>query len=110
MEKYDVIIVGAGFAGISAASFAGAWGLKTLVLDDEKPPQLWSYPGRSFLWTMSGAELIQKIVKETKRRGVEIHVGERVMDLEINGGGENCENFGKRIFLRSINRSHGPKM
>lgn len=83
MENYDVIVVGAGFAGMSAALFTGAWGLKTLVLEAEKPPHLWSYPGRSFLWTLSGVELIQRMVEEAKRHGVEIHVGERVTDLEI---------------------------
>jgi thioredoxin reductase (NADPH) len=83
LENYDVIVVGAGFAGMSAALFTGVWGLKTLVLEAEKPPQLWSYPGRSFLWTLSGAELIQRMVEEAKRNKVEIHVGERVTDLEM---------------------------
>ncbi|MDH7477593.1 MAG: FAD-dependent oxidoreductase [Candidatus Bathyarchaeota archaeon] len=83
MEDYDVIVVGAGFAGVSAALFTGAWRLKTLVLEAEKPPQLWSYPRRSFLWTLSGSELIQNMVEEAKRHGVEIHVRERVTDLEI---------------------------
>lgn len=83
MEHYDVVIVGAGFAGVSAPLFTGAWGLKTLVLEAEKPPKLWSYPGRGFLEAMSGAELIQMMVEEAKRRGVEIYVGERAIDLEI---------------------------
>ncbi|MDI6905199.1 MAG: FAD-dependent oxidoreductase [Candidatus Bathyarchaeia archaeon] len=83
MKDHDVIIVGAGFAGISAALFTGVWGLKTLVLEAEKPPKLWSYLRRGFLGTMSGAELIQRMVKEAKRHGVEIHVGEKVTDLEI---------------------------
>jgi len=83
LEHYDVVIVGAGFAGVSAAFFTGAWGPKTLVLEAEKPPKLWSYPRRGFLGTLSGAELIQRMVDEAKRRGVEIHVGERVTDLEI---------------------------
>jgi len=83
LEDYDVVIVGASFAGVAAAFFTGAWGLKTLVLEAEKSPQLWSYPGRGFLGTLSGAELIQRMVEETKRYGVEIHVGERVTDLEM---------------------------
>jgi len=82
LEHYDVVIVGAGFAGMSAAVFTGVRGLKTLVLEAEKPPVLWSYPRRGFLATMSGAELIQRMVGEAKRHGVEIHVGERVIDLE----------------------------
>ena len=85
LEHYDVVIVGAGFAGVSAPLFAGAWGLKTLVLEAEKPPKLWSYPGGGFLGAMSGVELIQMMVEEAKRRGVEIYVGERVTDLKIRG-------------------------
>jgi thioredoxin reductase (NADPH) len=82
--EYDVIVVGGGFAGLSAAFFTSAWGeLDTLVLEAESPPNLWSYPGRGFLGIMSGAELIQRMVEEAKRRGVEIHAGERATDLEI---------------------------
>jgi len=83
LEEHDVVIIGAGFAGVSAASFTGTWGLKTLVLEAQKPPELWSYPRRGFLRTLSGGELIQGMVEGTKRCGVEIHVGERVTDLEI---------------------------
>lgn len=86
MKDHDVIIVGAGFAGISAAFFTSAWGvLKTLVLEAEKPPKLWSYPRRDFIEGTSGSELIQRMVEEAKRCGVEIRVGERVIDLEIRG-------------------------
>ena len=81
--EYDVIVVGGGFAGLSAALFTGALGLKTLVLEAETPPTLWSYPRRGFLGTISGAELIQRMVDEAKRREVEIHIGERTIDLEI---------------------------
>jgi len=81
--EYNVIIVGGGFAGMSAASFTRAWGLKTLVLDLEAPPNLWSYPGRAFLKAMSGAELIRALVDEAKRSEVEIHTGERAIDLDI---------------------------
>lgn len=82
--EYDVIVVGGGFAGLSAAFFTSAWGgFKTLVLEAETPPTLWSYPRRGFLGTMSGAELIQRMVQEAEGRGVEIHVGERAIDLEM---------------------------
>jgi len=82
--EYDQIVIGGGFAGLSAALFADALGLKTLVLEADESPTIWSYPRRSFLGTMSGAELVQKMVEEAKRRGVEIHVGEGAIDLEID--------------------------
>lgn len=82
--EYDVIVVGGGFAGLSAAFFTSAWGeLKTLVLEAETPPTLWSYPRRGFLGTMSGAELIQRIVEEAKRYGAEVRTGEKAIDLKI---------------------------
>lgn len=95
--KYDVIVVGGGFAGLSAALFAGIWRLKTIVLEAETLPTLWSYPRRGFLGTISGAELIQRMVDEAKQRGVEIHTGERVIDLKI--GEKNCENSEKKLRL-----------
>ena len=87
---YDVIVVGGGFAGISASFVTSAWGrLRTLVLEAEKPPDLWSYPRRHCsLMGMSGADLIQRMVEEAKSRGVQIHTGERVVDLRISKGGE----------------------
>jgi thioredoxin reductase (NADPH) len=81
--RYDVIVVGGGFAGISAAIFTAAWNLKTLVLEAKTPPDLWSYPRRGFLGTMSGAELIQRLVDEAKSCGVEIRTGKRAVDLEM---------------------------
>lgn len=81
--EHDVIVIGGGFAGASAALFTGAWGLNTLILEAEKPPKLWSYPGRGFLGTISGAELIRRMIEEAKRHGVEIHVGEKVISLDL---------------------------
>jgi len=48
LKDYDVVIIGAGFAGVSAALFTGTMGLKTLLLEAEGPPKLWSYPRRTF--------------------------------------------------------------
>jgi len=81
--EYDVIVVGGGFAGLSAALFTGGWGLKTLVLEAENHPSLWSYPRRKFLETMSGTEIVQRMVEEAKRDGTDIHTGERAVDLDM---------------------------
>jgi len=84
MEDYDVIIVGAGPAGLSAALFTGVMNLRALVLEAEKPPKLWSYPRRTFLLEgISGAEFIQKIVEQAKRCEVEIHTEEKAIDVEL---------------------------
>jgi thioredoxin reductase len=64
--SYDVVVIGGGFAGLSAALFTATWNLKTLVLEAKGPPDLWSYPRREFLGTMSGAELVRRLVEEAK--------------------------------------------
>ncbi len=83
--KYDVIVIGAGFAGLSASLFTRLMRLKTLVLEAESPPQLWSYPRRDF-WPegVTGAELVERMLEQAKRLKVEIHTGEKVIDLDLN--------------------------
>lgn len=86
MEDYDVIIVGAGFAGLSAALFTGTMGVKTLILEADGPPKLWSYPRRTFwLEGISGAALIKRIVDQAKQRSVEIRTDEKVIDITSDG-------------------------
>lgn len=64
LVDYDVVVVGAGLAGLSAALFTGVMRLKTLVLEAEKPPKLWSYPRRTFLLEgVPGAQLVQGMVE-----------------------------------------------
>ncbi len=83
--KYDVIVIGAGFAGLSSSLFTRLMCLKTLVLETESPPKLWSYPRRDFLLEgISGAELIERMLEQAKRLKVEIHAGEKVIDLDLN--------------------------
>ena len=86
LEDYDVVIVGAGFAGVSAALFTGVMKLKTLVLEAEESPKLWSYPKRTFwLEGVSGAELIKKMLEQAKQYGVEIRTNEKVIDIASDG-------------------------
>jgi len=71
---YDVIIVGAGPAGISAAIFAARRELKTLVVSKDLggqaalSPMIENYPGFE---KISGAELAVQMEKQAKNFGVE---------------------------------------
>ena len=65
MEKWDVLIIGAGSAGLAAGIYAVRSGLKTLILDEKfaggtitDAPTIVNYPGFS---EISGAELAQKM-------------------------------------------------
>ncbi|MBR5108849.1 MAG: FAD-dependent oxidoreductase [Clostridia bacterium] len=80
MERYDVIVCGAGFAGVAAATEAGRLGCRVLVVEEE------GYPGGSMTACGTGPmmtfhagkkqvirgitdELIQRLVKKTCLQG-----------------------------------------
>ncbi len=89
MTSYDIIIVGGGPAGLTAAIYAGRAKLKTLLLD-KKPPggqlndttEVENFPG--FDQPILGPELMQRMVRQAERFAVEIKIAE-VQDVVISG-------------------------
>ncbi len=86
-ETYDIIIVGAGPAGLTAAIFACRGGAKVLVLEEfQVGGQLLladiveNYPGFS---KITGVELAQEIYKQAKKEGAEILIGYKVKEIRI---------------------------
>ncbi|MBN1792802.1 FAD-dependent oxidoreductase [Candidatus Woesearchaeota archaeon] len=81
---YDVIIIGAGFAGYSAAIYAARYNLKTLVVAKElggmilEAHAVENYPG---FRKVSGMELMQKFEEQARDLGAEIEMNE-VVGLE----------------------------
>ena len=81
---YDVIIIGAGAAGLSAAIYTCRRKLKTLVISLDKGGQtlltshIENYPGFN---TEHGANLMKIFEKQAKQEGAEIIMG-RVIKLE----------------------------
>ena len=75
MKKYDVIIVGAGIAGLTAALYAARQKLSTLVISSDLGGQLLltneiqNFPG---FMSISGLELIRKVEEQAKTYGAEI--------------------------------------
>ncbi|MDR0372888.1 MAG: FAD-dependent oxidoreductase [Nitrososphaerota archaeon] len=89
METWDVIIIGAGSAGLSAAIYAVRSGLKPLVLDEKfaggtiaNAPIIVNYPG--FL-EISGSELAQKMADHARKLGAVVHDVETVTALNFQG-------------------------
>jgi thioredoxin reductase (NADPH) len=89
MEIWDVIIVGAGSAGLSAAIYAVRSGLKTLVLDEKfaggtisDAPTIVNYPGFT---SISGGELAQKMTDHARALGANIHDIEAVTAMNLSG-------------------------
>ena len=84
MEKYDIIIIGAGPGGITAGIYAGRQGTKNLIIDKDRAggigrevPEMENYPGYD---NISGLELIG-IMKEQAIKNTELHEQENVLEV-----------------------------
>ncbi len=88
MEGYDIIIVGAGPAGLSAAYTANFFKLKALVLEAKKAggAPLLTYPWKHVDYLgfddCNGKEFAERLVSHVKKLGVEIKENEPVVGLK----------------------------
>src|SRR3990167_8755455 len=75
---YDLIIVGAGPAGLTASIYASCFHLKHLIISTtlggqlQFAPHILNYPGYT---NINGKELTEKMVEQVKQRGGEIATG-----------------------------------
>lgn len=87
MPNYDVVIIGAGPAGLTAGLYAARRNLKTLVVGELLGGQMSyatmieNYPGFD---KISGVELAEKMKKQAEKFGCEIKM-EKVVDMELDG-------------------------
>jgi len=91
---YDVVIVGAGPAGLAGAVYAGSEGLSVLVLDCRAfggqagaSARIENYLG--FPTGISGIALMARAYNQAQKFGVEMAIPEEVMGLDPSGGAEN---------------------
>jgi thioredoxin reductase (NADPH) len=89
MEYWDLIIIGAGPAGLTAGIYGARSGLKTLILEEKIPggaaaesPLIENYP---CFPGISGRELVDKMLEHCKKSGAEIHELENVVGLDVDG-------------------------
>ncbi len=106
---YDVVILGAGPAGLAAGLYAGRSCLKTLII--EKGPdggqiamtdEIENYPGQN-LENESGPTLIARMAAQAAQFGAE-RVTDTIKSLELEGGikklvGSKGEYYGKTVIL-----------
>jgi thioredoxin reductase (NADPH) len=89
METWDLVIIGAGAAGLAAGIYGARSGLKTLIIEEKMAggttadaPVVENYPGFP---QVSGAELAEKKVVHAKKAGAIIHELETVTTLDLKG-------------------------
>jgi thioredoxin reductase (NADPH) len=89
-EFYDLVITGAGPAGLAAAVYGASEGLKTLIIEREAPggqaglsSRIENYLG--FPQGISGSELTRRAVQQAQRFQVEMLAPQEVEKLRVDG-------------------------
>jgi thioredoxin reductase (NADPH) len=89
MESWELIIIGAGAAGLAAGIYGVRSGLKTLILEEKlaggttaEAPLVENYLGFE---SINGMELSQKMVAHAQRTGVKTNEFEKVIGLDLKG-------------------------
>jgi thioredoxin reductase (NADPH) len=90
-DVYDLVIVGAGPAGLAAAVYGASEGVRTLLLDGHGPggqagtsARIENYLG--FPSGISGSELTRRAVAQAQRLGAEFLVPVTVTGVSVDGG------------------------
>lgn len=106
MAAYDVTIVGAGPAGLTAGIYAARSGLRTLLLERGVPggkvqitERIENYPG--FSAGIDGPALVAEMRAQAERFGVEVRRA-TVTGLHLDGGGFRLDAGGKDITARTV--------
>ncbi|MCB0550100.1 MAG: FAD-dependent oxidoreductase [Phaeodactylibacter sp.] len=87
---YDVVIIGAGPAGLAAAVYGGSEGLKTLLVEKRAPggqagtsSRIENYLG--FPKGLSGSDLARRAISQATRFGIEFLSPQEVTGIEVEG-------------------------
>lgn len=101
LEHYDLVIVGAGPAGLAAAVYGASEGLRTVVVEREAPggqagqsSRIENYLG--FPTGLSGSDLAKRATDQARRLGAELLTIEEVVAVRAEGSGRIVELDGGR--------------
>jgi thioredoxin reductase (NADPH) len=114
-DLYDLIIVGAGPAGLAAAVYGASEGMRTILLDGHGPggqagasSKIENYLG--FPFGVSGSELTKRAVTQAQRFGAEILVPVSVEGLSVDGGYKRVSlSGGRELVGRAVITATGMK-
>ena len=91
MADYDILVIGAGPAGLSAASYASRAGYSTAAIDSMGPggqllyiDEIENYPGLRTDMEESGLTLTERMTEQVKRFGAERALDE-IISFELEG-------------------------
>jgi thioredoxin reductase (NADPH) len=112
-DVYDLVIVGAGPAGLAAAVYGASEGLRTVLLDRHAPggqagtsSRIENYLG--FPAGVSGSELTRRAVTQVQRLGAEFLAPLAVTQVSIEGAYKRLSlSDGREIVTRSVLASTG---
>jgi thioredoxin reductase (NADPH) len=107
-DLYDLVIVGAGPAGLAAAVYGASEGMRTLLLDARGPggqagasSRIENYLG--FPSGVSGSELTRRALAQAQRLGAEFLVPVCVSGLSVEGGYKRLKlDEGREIVARAV--------
>lgn len=107
-EVYDIVIVGAGPAGLAAAVYGASEGLRTLMLDRHAPggqagtsSRIENYLG--FPQGVSGSELARRAAQQAQRLGAECLVPLEVTGVSIDAGYKHLAlSDGRQLVTRTM--------
>ena len=107
-DVYDLVIVGAGPAGLAAAVYGASEGLRTLLLDRHAPggqagssSRIENYLG--FPAGVSGSELTRRAITQALRLGAEFLAPLEVTGMRVDGGYKRLTlGDGREVVTRSM--------
>ncbi len=107
-DLYDLVIVGAGPAGLAAAVYGASEGLRTVLLDEHAPggqagssSRIENYLG--FPTGVSGSELTRRAVTQAQRLGAEFLVPLEAIGVSIDSGYKRLAlGDGREIVARTL--------
>jgi thioredoxin reductase (NADPH) len=108
LQMYDVLIIGAGPAGLAASVYGSCEGLKTLLIEKSNPGGQASSSARienylGFPTGLSGADLTRRAITQTLRFGTEILTPAEVKKITVKDGYKVTELMdGSEIFSKTI--------